>query len=313
MRPTGGRRLVLLLLAVIGSVQSAAATADDRRPISFLVGSRPGGSADTMARMLSRNLSESFHRPVLVINVAGAGTSIAAARVAAAAPDGNTFGLTLAAAHTYDPHTGFVPYGFDDFAYVGAIAQFVPVLAARADAPFHTFPELLGYARRQGAATYASLMPLDRVLLQEVGRRAGANLIPVPGNGGAGIRWALYGSHVDFAFFAGDYQEDVTAGKLRLLACMGERRPPDFPGVPTLTELGYPLTMLNAVVIVAPRRTPDDVVQRMSRELRAAVAAPEFQDLIRSRLRILPLNWGPEQVTRELRSQYEAFRVGAVH
>jgi tripartite-type tricarboxylate transporter receptor subunit TctC len=259
--------------------------------------------------MLSRTLSAAYDRPVLVVNVAGAGTSIAAARVAVAAPDGHTFGLTLAAAHTYDPHTGFVPYKFDDFAYVAGIAQFMPVLAARADAPFHSFAELIDYAKRKGAVTYASLMPLDRVLLQAAGRQAHAKIIPVPGNGGAGIRWALYGSHVDFAFFGGDYHEDVAAGKLRLLASLGERRLEDFPEVPTLRELGYPLTMLNAIVIVAPRHTPPDVVSRMARELRAAVSTREFQDLIRNRLRMLPLFWGPQEVTDELHAQYEAFGV----
>ena len=216
------------------------------RPIELVVPVAPGGSVDTATRIYSDDLARALKVPVTVVNRAGGTGIIGAAYVAEAKKDGYTLlqGSSnsmitmpvISKEATYDPLKDFAP-----------IAHFVSVpsmFCVRIDSPFKTLAELLEYARKNpgklknGAAGILSESQFNLEVLCSYNK---ITIKTVPYTGGGEALPALLGGHVDLSTISlTTLGPQVKGGKLRALAVTSKVRHPDFPDVPTTTELGYP-------------------------------------------------------------------------
>ena len=221
------------------------------RTIELVVPMAPGGSLDTATRIYSDDLARILKVPVTVVNRAG-GTGITGATyVAEAKKDGYTLLqgssnslITMPVVSkevTYDPLKDFAP-----------IAHFVSVpsmFAVKIDSPFKTLGELIEYARKNpgelknGAAGILSesqfnlevICSQNKIMIKTVPYKSGGEALP-----------ALLGGHVDLSTISlTTLAPQVKAGKLRGLAVTSKARHPDFPDIPTTTELGYPYADFN--------------------------------------------------------------------
>jgi tripartite-type tricarboxylate transporter receptor subunit TctC len=315
------RRAALALPALVAAGTARAQSWAPERPVRIVVPFGPGNSTDAAARILAEALAPRLGRPVLVDNKPGATTTIGAAEVARAAPDGHTlllapppFVITQFAFPRlpYDPETAFRP--------VGLVATSPVFLAVRADLPARHVGELVALARaRPGALTYASVGvgSLPNVAAELVKLRAGGiDILHVPYTGGGPAATDLVAGRVDMFFTVElEVKPYVDAGRVRLIGVASEARLPGRPDIPALGEHIDPLRAAFWIGFMAPARTPDAAVARLNAEVNAVLAIPA----IASRLAEIALTVAPgtptglgEMLVQERRQWGEAVRAAGI-
>lgn len=278
-----GRRAWLTAMgALAASLGSPArATAFPSRPITLVVPYPAGGSADIAGRVLAKGLAGPLGQAVVVENKAGAGTVIAAAAVASAAPDGHTLLFTSNTTYTiapalrsplpYDPLASFEP--------IGIVGRLSMVLLAHPSLGVETLGQLVALARRQpGKLSYASFgtATVAHLAGEMLKWRAGIDIVHVPYKGSAPAMQDLLGGQVplsvDGVIAA---KPHIEAGRVRALAVASAQRSPALPTVPTVAEAGYPGVELDSwVTVLAPRGLPPPVRQRLVDALAEALRDP---------------------------------------
>jgi tripartite-type tricarboxylate transporter receptor subunit TctC len=254
------------------------------KPIHLIVPFPPGGVADIIARPIAERLTQSLGQPVLVESRGGATGTLGASYVAQAAADGYTLLLgttneiamspTLYKSLPYDPTTAFAP--------VTPVAVFPNVLVVGMDVPAKTLADLIALAReRPNALTFGSsgAGSTNHLTLEILQRQADVAIRHVPYRGGGPAVTDVFGGHITGMFATLPSAISlIRTGKLRALAVTSPRRSGALPDVPTGTEAGMPglvVTTWNGVL--APARTPSEVVERLHRALAAAVADPALE------------------------------------
>ena len=280
------RRLSLtcLLLSCVALTTPAQAQTWPTKPIRLVLQFPPGGSTDSVARILAQPLSAALGQPVIVDNRPGADGAIAGDHVARAEPDGHTFFLAsntpmmqvplLKKNPPYDPVKSFAP--------VVLLGRYVYVLVSTPALPVKDAAELLAYARanpgKLGYGSYSGVTQLMHTQLKLV--KADTTLIPYKGEGPTVTD--ILGNHVQFTFATpASTLAHIKEGKLRALAVLLPARSSLLPAVPTAAEAGLPpLTAGTWAALFAPAKTPPEIVQRMNRELNAAIQWPEVRERI---------------------------------
>ncbi len=248
------------------------------RPIEIIVGFTAGGGTDLDARSYGRALEQRLGGTVVITNRPGAGGELALGAVARAKPDGHTLGTTNYPGLLTIPIERQAQFKLDDFAPIANLVTDPSAITAHADGPYRTLADVIARAKAEPERiTYAS--PgigtddhLQLVLLQEA---AGIRLNHVAFQGDPQLRTAVLGKQVDLM---GLNLGAVTAAPqgFRILAQAAARRSRFGPEVPTLTELGFPITMASERGIVAPAGTPPAILARL-REATADIARdPDF-------------------------------------
>jgi tripartite-type tricarboxylate transporter receptor subunit TctC len=273
--------LLILALLVAGS---AFAQVYPAKPVRMVVPYPPGGTTDTVARLLAQKLTEAWQQPVLVENRPGAGGNVGADAVARAAPDGHTFlyaihGLAIS-------HALYRKLPFDasrDFLPVSQLASTYLVLAANAALPAESLRALLALAKsRPGQLTYGTGgvgVPgnLGMELLKMLG---GVDILHVPYKGDAPAIAALVAGEVNLSFsvLAG-LAPHLKTGKIRALAVSSAKRSPALPEVPTAAEAGLPgFDFTGWVGLFLPAQAPMDVARRIQADAAKSVFMPDIRD-----------------------------------
>ena len=297
-------RRTLLLAALATAAGALHAQTWPAQPIRIVVPFGAGGVADLTARVVAQQMAQSLKQAVIIDNRPGAGGVVAADVVAKAAPDGYTL-LLMSNASAVSANL-FKKLPFDavrDFAPISTLGSFELGVLARSDAPFKNAAELLAHARANpgklniGTINVGSTQHLAAELLKI---RANADLQVVPFNGSPAVLTALRGGQIDAAVeILAPVMAQVQAKALRVLAVTGERRSAALPEVPTLIEsgiAGYNVSSWNA--LAAPARTPAPVIERLNKEINAALAQPDVAKKLRE-LYVTPGASTPEKA-REL-------------
>jgi tripartite-type tricarboxylate transporter receptor subunit TctC len=272
----------LALAAMLAALLAATAFADEypARPITLIVPYAPGGGNDVMARIVADKMSLALGRQIVVENRGGAGGSIATRQVAKSEPDGYTLGLGGTGTLAIDP-TLYSNVGYDprkDFAPVGLIATSALVVLVNPSVPAHSIKELIALAGKQqlsfASAGIGSGIHLGTELFASM---AGITLTHVPYKGSAPALTDLLGGHVEIYFSSLPPAIGlIKEGKLRALAVTGRARSAILPDLPTVAEAGLP--GYEAVLhygIVAPAGTPQPIIEKLNKALRAALANPD--------------------------------------
>jgi tripartite-type tricarboxylate transporter receptor subunit TctC len=282
------------------------------KPIKILVGFAPGGAMDIVARTIGQQISASVGQPVIVDNKPGAGSNIAIRALIESPPDGYTVMLVangLAANPTlyqpapFDPERDVVP--------VALVARLPVVIAANATSEISSLAKLVEAAKaRPGSVLYATPGngSTPHLAMELFARAAGVTLSHVPYKGGApAINDVLGGQLPLVAVNAVEVLPHVKAGRLRVLAALSAERVSTLPDTPTIAESGY--AGFEASVwhaFIAPRGTPPAVVEKLSAEVRKALAAPEVKDRLAALgAEVSPS--GPEQLGALVRSESERY------
>ncbi|MCK8784352.1 tripartite tricarboxylate transporter substrate binding protein [Roseomonas sp. NAR14] len=252
------------------------------RPVRIVVPFPPGGSTDLLARQLAEKLNVALGQTVLVENRAGAGGTTGSDYVAKSAPDGNTLLMGVTGTHGIAPSLfPNLPYQpLRDFAPVSLMVTAPLVLVCHPSLPATTLAEFVALAKaRPGTVTYGTpgngtSMHLTGVLFD---LQAGTQLVHVPYRGTAGAMNDLVSGQIQTMF--GDLLTvlpQVRAGGIRAIAVTAKARNALLPAVPTMDESGLPgFQTLSWQGLFAPARTPPAIVERLSRETRAAMTAPD--------------------------------------
>jgi tripartite-type tricarboxylate transporter receptor subunit TctC len=271
-----------LLLALTGL--PALAQTWPSKPIRIVLQFPPGGSTDSVVRILAQPLSAALGQQVLVENRPGADGAIAGEFVARAEPDGHTFFLAsntpmmqvplLKKNPPYDPVKSFTP--------VSLVGRYVYVMVSTPTLAAKDVGELLAYARanpgKLGYGSYSGVTQLMHTQLKMV--KADTTLVPYKGE--APTVTDILGNHVQFTFATpASTLPHIKEGKLRALAVLLPARSSLLPNVPTGAEAGLPpFTAGTWAALFGPAKLPPEIVQRMNRELNAVMQRPDVRERI---------------------------------
>lgn len=310
-----------LWTAVVGLVIAVGTSANAQnyptKVVTMIVPFAAGGPTDTVARLIGGPMTKSLKQQIIVENVGGAGGTIAAGRVAKAAPDGYTIlihhiGMSTAPALyrklRYNPITDFEP--------IGLINEVPMTLVAKKDFPPKDLKELISYVKANkekvnyanaglGAASHLCGMLFMTALQTEV--------TTVPYSGTAPAMNDLLGGQVDFMCDqTTNTTSQIKAEKIKVYGVTTRKRVPSLPKVPTMDEAGlkgFEVSIWHA--LYAPKGTPKTVIDTLAKALQAALKDPTIKqrfadlgtepiendratpDALRQHLKAETDRWGP--------------------
>ena len=278
-------RTVGFALAFGASLLGGAAQAQgSNAPIRILVGFPPGGGTDAIARTLAEKLKDQLNQTVVVDNKAGAGGQIAAQALKAAAPDGHTYFIS------HDHTISILPLvmknpGYDsarDFVPVAGFATFVNALAVSGGTPARTMPEYIAWVRQQGGKGNVGVpapASVPEFLVKLIGQKWGLDLQAAPYRGSAPMMGDMLGNQIGAGVGSiPDFVENHKAGKIRVVAVMGNARQAAVPDVPTFAELGLAgFEDVPYYGFFAPAGTPQAEIDRFSDALSKVIALPDVR------------------------------------
>jgi tripartite-type tricarboxylate transporter receptor subunit TctC len=265
----------------LGALSAAPAADYPTRPVTLVVAFTPGGASDVLARLLGRKLEQILGAPFVIDNRPGAGGNVAAEAVAHTTPDG----YTLLVGNNAILATNAALYkkvNFDaeaDFAPIGLIGSQANILVVNPAVPANSMAELIALAKANpGKLNFASSgHGLAAHLAGELFKaEAGIDLVHVPYKGAAPALQDVIAGHVQMMFAtASSVVPHIRDGKVRALGVATLKRTAVMPDIPTIDELG--LKGFDATTwhgLVAPARTPKEIVAALNRALVATLADP---------------------------------------
>jgi tripartite-type tricarboxylate transporter receptor subunit TctC len=276
--------ILAFVLGLYGRLDSARAQPYPSRTITFIIPFPPGGSTSIVGRVIADKMSQQLGQGIVVDNRGGAGGTVGTKAAAKSDPDGYTILVgytgTLAIAPSLYKNVGYDPR--KDFAPIGMIGHAPTSLVVHPSFPAKTVAELIAYARANpGKVNFGSagIGTVSHITGEYFARSAGIKLVHIPYKGTSPALSDLLGGHIPMAFAPiPATHANVQAGLLRALAVTSKTRNGLLPEVPTLMETGLPQFDASLYYgLVAPAGTPRPIIERLNRELRAALASDEVK------------------------------------
>ena len=277
-------RTLVALLALLLFPSVAAAQDFPTKPIRLIVPFPAGGPNDIIARVIGQRMSELTKQPVLIDNRGGQAGVLGTDAVAKASPDGYTIGITSASALVISPTMEQVPYDVSrDFAPVTLVVTVPEMLVVASNVPAKNMDELIALAKAQpGKLNFASagVGGLPHLAGELFKLTAKIDVVHVPYRGAAPAINDLLGQQVQMTFLdLPVLLPHIKAGSLRPIALGAPQRAPTAPDVPTTAEVGMPdLLIENWYGMIAPAKTPNDIVAALNRIANEAMAGPSVKE-----------------------------------
>lgn len=275
-----------LCAASLNALAQAASTGSgqawpNKQPIKFVAVFPPGGSVDQVARILAQPLSQQLGQNIIVENKGGASGAIGTAAVAAAPADGYTFAVVF---DTHGVNPSLIPgLPFDtrkDLAPVALVGTSAMVLATFAASEYKTFADVVAAAKAKKNVSYGSIGSgsLGHLAMALLGKSGHIDWQHVPYKGGGPLMSDAVAGHVPLSIGSVFVTKPhIDSGRLRPLAVTTSQRAPELPNVPTVAESGFAGFDAPAWwAILAPAKTPPEVIKRMNEEVNKALKNPEI-------------------------------------
>jgi len=274
------RNSLTIVLTTLGALAGAAAGAQEypTKPITLIVPWPAGGSTDIAMRAIADSASKFIGQPIAVDNKAGGGGTVGPATMAAASkPDGYTiaqlpitvFRLPLMQEVSWDPAR--------DFSYIVHLTGYTFGVTTNSESQFKTWKDVVDFAKQNpGKVTYATpgTGTSLHIGMEQIAALAGIKMTQVPFKGGAETNAAVLGQHTTLQADSTGWRPLVDAGKLRLLMVWTSVRSPNFPDVPTLKELGYPMVYDSPFGIGGPKGMDPKIVAKLHDAFKKAIEDP---------------------------------------
>ena len=271
----------LALSATTAVLAQGAPAWPARGPIKLVAVFPPGGSVDQVARILALPLQLQLGQTVIVENKGGASGSIGAAAVAAAPPDGYTFAVVF---DTHGVNPSLIPnLPFDskkDLSPVILVGTSPMVLATFAGSEYTTFADVVAAAKAKKNVSYGSIGSgsLGHVAMTLLGKNGGIDWTHIPYKGGGPLMNDAVAGHVPLSIGSVFVTKPhIDNKRLRPLVVTTSKRTRELPDVPTVAESGYPgFDAPTWWAVLAPAKTPPDILKRMNEELNKALKNPDI-------------------------------------
>jgi tripartite-type tricarboxylate transporter receptor subunit TctC len=301
--------MLAVLLAFTAGL--AGAQTYPSQPVRIIAPAPPGSPVDIRARWVAEQIAPALKQPVLVENKPGAGGNIGAEAAARSAPDGHTLVLVHQGIVAVNPHlyarTGFDP--LKDFAPVTRLVDTTLLFLVPQASPFQSVADVVRAARQNpGKLSYSSSgngtpPHLAAELFRNVAK---IQVTHVPYKGATPSLTDLLAARVDFSVDSpSSHGPHVKSGRLRALAATGAQRLAAYPEVPTMAEAGVPGYEYHSWIgLLAPARTPAEIVGRLNRELVRAVRSPAGREWFAAQGGVA-VGDSPEEFAAFIRAEHE--------
>jgi len=281
------RLFVVSALAAAADSRSALAAAWPMRPIRFIVSFAAGSTPDILCRLITQRLGQALGQQIYVENRAGGSNVVGAQAAARAAPDGYTFYWATAAALVTNPYTfASLPYDpLRDFTPVGKVADGPFLVLANPQLSAQTFPELIALAKANpDRLTFATDGPrnFSGMIAAWINKLAGIETVQVPyPTMPQGIQDTIAG-RVQLTIVAiPSAAPFIQNGALRPLAISMNHRAPGYENIPPIGDTLPGFDFSGWMAVVAPSKTPADVLQQMNREMDEVLKQPDIVQRLR--------------------------------
>ncbi len=253
------------------------------KPITLYIAYGVGGTTDMTFRAFGDAASKHLGQPVIYINRAGAGGTLAATAVMTSKPDGYSLATVTASNMFFAPFSDESPYkDLNGFTFITNIGNYLYPFMVKADAPWKTWQEFIEWARKNPRAAKIALAGAKSVdshafVLTQIEKREQVEFSYIPYKSTAEVLSATLGGHITVCTFsfAPVSAEYLKEGKLRVLTYLGTQKLPGFENVPTTQEL-YGISIPNLVGVVGPKGLPDYVLNKLNDVFAKAVKEPSF-------------------------------------
>lgn len=272
-----------LLLPRIAQAQAPAGVGwQPARPIKLVISGGPGSGSDVTGRLVAAQLGTALHQAIVAENQAGAGGVMASDITARSAPDGLTWTLLSSAAATQAAIMKTLPFDpVRSFSWISTLSVYPIVLSVAADSPIKDFADLIRRAKAApGKMTFSSVGTGSayHFVGEWLSGESGAEFLHVPFRSGAGPLVEVLSGRVDVMIdSAAATVTQVRGGKLRAIAVSSPARSDQFPGVPSLSEFYPDLQYESWLALVCAARTPPEIVNRISQELKTILEDPKMK------------------------------------
>lgn len=273
------------------------------QPVRVMVGFPPGGTTDVIGRLVANELSEQLAKPFVVENRGGASGTIGAGVVAKSVPDGHSLILVPSTHGTARALYASLPYEESDFVAIGLVASTPYVFVVHPDFPAKSFGELIKLLKANpGKYNYASTSPGTAQHLggELVKKMAGVDMVHIAYKGTGAVMPDLLSGRVPMMFEnLAVMTPHIKKGSLRPLAVSSAKRTHLMPEVPTVSETGMGLEgfeVLGWFALLAPAKTPANIVQLLNAELNKMIAKPQIVAKF-AELGAEPLGGAPQRAT----------------
>lgn len=265
-------------LAGLGGASTLAQDAYPSRPINMVVPFPPGGVADVVGRPVAEAMGRALGQSMVVENKGGAGGGIGMAQVAKARADGYSVLMALSSIVVLPEADKILKrnpmFTLDQLKPIARFTADPTALVVRADSPWKTYQEFMAYVKsKPGAVTFGSSGNYGtmHVPMEQLKVATGTFMLHVPYTGAGPAVMALLAGQID-ALSTGpsSVMQQVRAGKLRVLAHWGEGRLTALPEVPSLKELGVPISYSQWAGLFVPAGTPEAVVSKLRQAAKVA-------------------------------------------
>ena len=298
-----------VLIAALSLALGAAAQEWPAKPVRIVVPFAPGGTADTLGRLVAQKLAERYQQSFVIENRGGAGGVIGSEIVAKASPDGYTLVVSGVASHCIAPalQRNFPFDPLKDFTHIALFGGPPGVLVINPSLPAHSLPEFLAYAKANpGKLTYGSPGngTQGHLIAEHLKQLTGISMEHVPYKGASLAVADLIAGHLPAASTTlTTAASQIRAGRALALAVSADKRVPEFPEVPTFSELGYAgLTATIWFSLSGPAGMPPEVVQSLNAEVRRALRRPDVLERLKLES-IEPGDLDPRQFTAFVESE----------
>jgi tripartite-type tricarboxylate transporter receptor subunit TctC len=281
------------------------------RPVRIVVGFSPGSATDITARLIAPKLAEIWRQPVVIENRSGAGSTLASAMVAQASPDGHTLTMVSASFAITSILQKDLPYNaLKDFRGVAQIGSTTGALLVPPSLGVKSVKELIALAKDQpGKIRYASTGAGSGIHMstERFNMLAGIKPVHVAFKGQPEMIVEMVTSRVHFGFPGlGSALPFIKDGRLVALAVNTPKRSPQLPDVPAMVEILPDYERDAAHALMAPARTPDAVVRKISQDVARVLDMPDVKERMYA-ISFDPSPSTPEEYDRIVRKQIEIF------
>jgi len=272
-----------LSAVLLGLAGAAGAQGWPAKPITMIIPFPPGGTLDTVGRMLAQKLGDQLGQSVIVDNRAGAGGAIGSAAVARAAPDGYTLLFSPSTFTTTPMVVKSTPYDVNkDFQPVALVAKAPLSVAVNKNLPVNDIKGLIAHAKANpGKLTFAigSSASAGHLSTELLKRASGIDYLIVPYKGSGPAYQDLIGGQIDgFVDPVLGSVQYAKSGMLKVLAVTSKSRIPSMPNTPTVGETLPGYEFYSWYGLWAPAKMPQEIAQRLNAEVNKALDAPEIKD-----------------------------------
>jgi tripartite-type tricarboxylate transporter receptor subunit TctC len=296
----------IMVFFMIGISDAPAAPDYPTRSIEFVIPYGPGGGTDVTVRLYKDKVEKLLGQPIVTVYKPGAGGVIAGTYVKGSKPDGYALLVISNTSIALSILTRKADFTIDDFAPVCTLAIGPVTFCVKPDSPYKTMKDFIQAAKtkKMKYSTNTAYSP-GQMFFEAIGKQEGFQATHVPAGDGAKAMAAVLGGHVDLSAVAATGMES----QLRVLAVVMQNRWDAFPDVPTLKELGFPITQEVCFSLFAPKGTPKEILDKIYGAYRKTLDEDREEITKRAKgIHQIARVLGPEELGKITRDSYDFFK-----